>query len=48
MRRPDGPHCAYRNVLAGAAHPSKLYRCGECDKRFSAHTNGVLAPSKLG
>ena len=51
MRWPDGaqcPHCASRNVLSGAAHPSMSYRCRGCDKRFSVRTGSVMADSKLG
>ena len=51
MRWPGGPqcpHCASRNVLSGAAHPSMPYRCRGCDKRFSVRTGSVMADSKLG
>ena len=51
MSWPDGPqcpHCAARNVLSGAAHPSVPCCCRGFDKRFSVRTGSVMADSKLG
>ena len=45
---PHCPHCGSLRVADKQKHPTMLYRCRDCRKRFSVRTGTIMAESKLG